>query len=204
MRYLVVIASLTALTVGCGGNTSSSNSPAGAPAETSCPKAWKAGWQQLADRIDATVYCPKWLPSPLTGLLGGSTASLSVSPDRSFLVTFLDQHEGFELHATMRGYPGTTEIPECRVVDVLDGGETVESRAPCFGKPSGTRRVGGMMVTVYNEGLDADEHHVIYAWEHAGSLYTLGHHAHHSVTRSRAVGNLDRIMRSLAVVEPSS
>lgn len=203
MKHLLVIAALAGALSACGGNESPSADAAREPAASTCPKAWQAGWQRLADRIAAPVYCPRWLPSPLTGLLGGSTASLSVSPDRSYLVTFLDQHEGFEQHATMRGYPGTTEIPECRVVDVLDGGKTVESKAACFAERSGTRRVGGFEVTVYGEGLDADEHHVVYAWQHEGSLYTLGHHAQHSVTRSRAMANLDRIMRSLAVVEPS-
>ncbi len=29
-----------------------------------------AAWQRLANRIEAPVYCPGWLPDPLTAQLG--------------------------------------------------------------------------------------------------------------------------------------
>ncbi len=37
---------------------------------TTC--AHRAGWQQLANRIGADVYCPGWLPDPLIGQIGGT------------------------------------------------------------------------------------------------------------------------------------
>ena len=41
----------------------------------------RPGWQKLANRIDAPVYCPGWLPDPLTGQIGGRWNNInSVSP----------------------------------------------------------------------------------------------------------------------------
>jgi hypothetical protein len=174
-----------------------------ASATATCSKASGPGWQRLADRIQAPVYCPGWLPTPLTAKLGGPYASLSVSPDRSYLVTIADQREGRELHVTMRGYPGRTSIPVCRVVDLV-GGKQVERQRPCFAKPSGTRRAAGITATVYTKNRDADEGHVVYVWRHKGSLYALGHHADHSFTPRTARANLDRMLPSLAVVRPRS
>ena len=201
VKHVALIAALAAALSGCGGGGTSSAT--GKAQVSACPEAWQAGWQRLADRIQAPVYCPGWLPTPLTAKIGGPYAFLSVSPARSYLVTFLDQHEGYELHATMRGYPGRTSIPVCRLVNLV-GGKKVEGQAPCFAKPSGIRRAAGITATVYTENQDADEHHLVYAWRYKGALYALGHHAHHSIPRRLAVANLDRMLRSLAVVRPRS
>ena len=40
-------------------------------APAGCPSAWARGWQQLANRIQAPVYCPTWMPNPLDGKIGG-------------------------------------------------------------------------------------------------------------------------------------
>jgi hypothetical protein len=80
-----------------------------------------------------------------------------VSPDRSYLITFLQQSEGYELHATMRGYPGTTEIPTCRTVKLV-GLKKIEGKAPCFSHPIARTSV---LRSPSTTGLDADEHHVI-------------------------------------------
>ena len=172
-----------------------------ATASATCPKASRPGWQKLADRIQAPVYCPGWLPAPLTATLGGPFALLSVSPDRSYLVTIVQQEEGRELHVTMRGYPGQTSIPVCQVA--VDGSK-VKRETPCFARPSGSRRAGGITATVYTENQDADEHHVVYAWRYKGSLYAIGHHAHHAFTPRIARTNLDRMLRSLVLVRPRS
>ena len=98
-----------------------------------CPD--RAGWQKLANRIKAPVYCPGWLPDPLVGKLGGEWNNInSVSPDRSYLESFVWQETGGgaaggELHVNLRAYPGRTKIPTCRT-----GG--VDSRnVPCIDQP---------------------------------------------------------------------
>jgi len=45
-------------------------SAAGAP-KASCPANWAKGWQRLADKVAAPVYCPAWMPNPLDAHIGG-------------------------------------------------------------------------------------------------------------------------------------
>ena len=58
--------------------------------------------------------------------------------------------------------------------------------------------------SVYTKNRDADEDHVVYAWRYEGSLYALGHHADHGLNPRVARANLDRMLRSLALVRPRS
>ena len=92
------------------------------PMAKACPKAWQASWQKLANRIHAPVYCPSWLPDPLTGLIGGKWNNInSVSKDRSYLMGFVWQEIGQEIHINLRGYPGVTKVPTCRSVELVGG-----------------------------------------------------------------------------------
>jgi hypothetical protein len=204
---MLLVASVLAVAAGCGGSAGTPTGTVDAlmPGVGSepCPAEWKAEWQRLANRIQASVFCLAWLPFPVSGRLGGPTAALSVSPDRSYLITFLQQNEGYELHATMRGYPGRTEVPTCRTVKLV-GLKKIEGAAPCFSHPIARTAIAGLRVTVYDRGLDADEHHVIYTWVSDGSLYTLGHHAHHSLTHTAAMMNVERMLRSASIVRPEA
>src|SRR5881409_4102537 len=66
-----------------------------APSARSCPAAWKSGWQALANRIQAPVYCPTWMPNPLDAKIGGDWQDIySIDKDRSYLVSFLYHGEG--------------------------------------------------------------------------------------------------------------
>ena len=49
---------------------------------------------------------------------------------------------------------------------------------PCFADPQGTLRVGDILATVYTVNQGEDEWHVLYAWRHGGSLYTVSEHVH--------------------------
>jgi hypothetical protein len=102
--------------VGCSSSASERVSSSNA-ATTSCPKAWAGGWQKLANRIHAAVYCPSYLPDPLTGQIGGRWNNIdSVSKDRSYLIGFVWQELGQEIHINLRGYPGVTKVPTCRTI----------------------------------------------------------------------------------------
>jgi len=206
-RTALPLALLAALAAGFGGSDKKTTGAEAAPAaQAACPKAWRAGWQRLADRVGVPVYCPAWLPSPLTGRLGGPWNSvLSVGRDRSYLVSFLYREEGgLEVHVILRGYPGRTRVPTCRSVELV-GGRKIEKTVPCFSDRRGTRRVGGVTVTVYTANRDADEWHVLYAWRRGRTLYSLSEHvAPPFSTVARVMRNLDRMMRSLALVAPRS
>ena len=194
----VLVLAIVALAVtGCAGDSAGKAEgaePGNSEHVASCPTAWKAGWQKLADQVGAPVYCPSWLPAPLTGELDGEWHSTdSIRRDRSYLMGFIWFERGSgEVHVNLRGYPGQTEIPRC-------------NRQPCFSDPQGTKEITGVEVERYSVNRGADTWHLLYAWEHDGSLYTVSQHIvpQLGLTYGTVAKNLDRIMRGLALVEPT-
>jgi hypothetical protein len=140
------------------------------------------------------VYCPSWLPAPLTGELGGEWhATDSVKRDGSYLMGFIwYEHAAAEVHVNLRAYPGRTEIPTC-------------NGRPCFSDSQGPKRVGDFDVEVFTVNRGADTWHVLYAWERDGSLYTVSQHVvpELGLPYARVVANLDRIVKGLELVEPA-
>jgi hypothetical protein len=206
---LLVAGLLVLVLAGCGSASKSAKSASGSTssrslASLSCPTAWRAGWQKLANRIGAPVYCPNWMPNPLDAKIGGTYIDIdSVSPDRSYLVSFLYHEVGAgDVHVNFRGYPGKTAIPTCTTVETVNG-VTTRGHIPCFADSQGTHRIGGRMVTVYTVNQDADQWHVLYAWRANRSLYTVSEHVIPPFTYRDVVRNLDRLMSSLAVVQPA-
>jgi len=112
-RVGVLVAAALAL-AGCGASDS-----VNASAKVRCPAKALAGWQRLANRIDAPVFCPSWLPDPLDGVIGSQWNNIDeVSRDRSYLLSWVWQETGLgaaggEKHVNLRGYPGRTRIPRC-------------------------------------------------------------------------------------------
>ena len=95
------------LVAGCGGNGKSgaaTTSPSRAsyyagfdppvPLKATC--AHPLGWQRLANRIDADVYCPGWLPDPLTSQLGGPSNNINVVSDGVQAMAFLRRQPPYE------------------------------------------------------------------------------------------------------------
>lgn len=180
---------------------------AAAPPGAACPAVWRAGWQALANAVRAPVYCPSWMPQPLDARIGGVYSyGRFVERDRSYLVSFLQQENtpttADEVHVNLRGYPGRTAIPVCEDTRTA-GGRVYRDRVPCFGDPSGRRRVGSLAVTVYRVNQGVDQWHVLYAWRRGGSLYTVSEHVAPPFARySRVVANLDRLVRGLVLLHP--
>jgi hypothetical protein len=206
MKKTTLLIPLLAVTLGGCGGSGAVERVAGTTATParSCPQAWRAGWQELADRIKAPVYCPSWLPDPLTGEIGGRWNNIdSVSSDRSYLIGFVWQELGQEIHINLRGYPGVTKVPTCRSVELVGGKKHVTS-VPCFADSRGQKTIAGFRVTEYTVNQDADQWHVLYAWRYRGSLYTLSQHVAPPLTFPKVVQNLNRELASLVLVPPSS
>jgi hypothetical protein len=193
--FLIVL-----VAAGCGGGngseprrvptTTSGNEPASAPI---CPPKWRPGWQRLADRIQAPVYCPSWMPEPLTGEVEGPWQAMnSVLKDRSYLMGFLSYETNVaEVHVNFRGYPGRTSIPTC-------------NGRPCFNDPGAKKRFAGLDIQVYNVNRGADTWHILYAWKTNGSLYTISQHVVPSLglPYGQVEANLDRIAQGLVRIDP--
>lgn len=198
LRWLLPLVAAAAL-VGCQGSSSGApqaptasgaNEPASAAV---CPPAWRAGWQRLADRINAPVYCPSWMPNPLTGEIGGPWQAMnSVLKDGSYLIGFLWYEANVaEVHVNFRGYPGETGIPGC-------------NGKPCFNDPGPKKRIGTFEVQPFTVNRGADTWHVLYAWRDDGSLYTVSQHVvpAFGLSYGQVVANLDRVMRGLVRIAP--
>jgi hypothetical protein len=203
----LVLLAAAGLAVGCGSTSSKTSSP---DARTTCPKAWEAGWQKLADQIGTAVYCPSWMPQPLDAKIGGDYANgRSVDPKGgSYLVSFVwvDHDVGGvtgEVHVNLRGYPQTTAIPSCPDTLTVEG-VTKHPNVPCFADPRWHKRFGDTTITAYTANQGADQWHVLYAWRRDGSLYTVSEHVAPPFGYRGVVRNLNRMMRGLVLVKPGS
>jgi hypothetical protein len=202
-----VSAALALLAAGCGGSGACLDLWwAGGGATRAAPRcAHPAGWQRLANRIAADVYCPGWLPDPLTSQIGGRWNNIdSVSRDRSYLESFVWQETevgpngaGGELHVNLRGYPGRTKIPLCPT------GAGNSNPVPCFDDPRGHVRGNGIDATLFTVNQGADQWHVALAWHHRGSLYTLSEHLAPPLNYEKLLRYLKRELNSLVLIEPS-
>jgi len=201
-----LLGALALLATGCGSGARTS-APRVSPAlavQVAPRCAHPVGWQKLANRIKAAVYCPGWLPDPLIGQIGGRWNNIdSVSKDRSYLESFVWQETGpggtsGELHVNLRGYPGRTTIPTCTT------GDRDQLEVPCFGDPHGTVREHGITATMYTVNQDADTWHVALVWRYRGGLYTLSEHVAPPLSFSHVVRYLHQELRNLVVVEPQT
>jgi hypothetical protein len=180
-----------------------------AEAQTGAPRcAQLGGWQRLANRIDAPVYCPSWMPDPLVPQIGNRWNNIdSVDPDRSYLESFAWQEAAGpntqEIHVILRGYPGQTGVPKnCQDVSTVNG-KVYRKKIACFQDPRGTwRSTNGITATMYTVNHGADSWHVLFAWQRAGSLYTISEHVAPPLKFSQVVANLKRMINGLVLVRP--
>ena len=180
-----------------------------AGAQTAAPACTPSdGWQRLANRIGAQVYCPSWLPDPLVPQIGNRWNNIdSVSPDRSYLESWVWQEAAGlntqELHVIVRGYPGRTAIPRtCQDVSTVTG-RTFRKNIPCFEDPNGSWTAGnGIKAKLYTVNHGADSWHALFLWRHEGSLYTLSEHIAPPLTYAQVIRNLKRMLDGLVLVRP--
>jgi hypothetical protein len=195
-----IVAALAAFALAAPASGASGGAPSG------CPATWAAGWQHLADRIHAPVYCPRWMPNPLDAKIGGDYQDIySVGKDRSYLVSFLahgDLGSG-DVHVNFRGYPGSTAIPRCKTI-ALEGKKTIRGVTNCFSDAAGTKKAPGIVATVYRVNQDADQWHVLLAWRYNRSLYTVSEHVIPPYTYQQVVKNLQRLLSNLVLVRPQA
>jgi hypothetical protein len=198
---MCLLLAVSAAVSGCG---STAKKAAVTPVAAKPVCAHPAGWQKLANRIHAPVYCPGWLPDPLVGQIGGTYNNIdSVSRDRSYLESFVWQETGGgaaggELHVNLRAYPGVTRIPTCRT------GGSDSRNVPCFASPSGSVVANGISSPVYTVNQDADSWHYALVWRRFGNLYTLSEHVAPPLTGEHVRTYLKRELASLVLIKPAT
>jgi hypothetical protein len=206
--WRVIALAALALAVPAGLTACADDEPtpaAKASAPLACPASWKPGWQQLANRVKAPVYCPTWMPNPLDAKIGGQYIDIdSVAKDRSYLISFLEHGDAGsgDVHVNFRGYPGSTAIPRCKTV-IPNGTKTIRGKTACFSGEAGVEAAPGIRATVYRVNQDADQWHILLAWKHRGSLYTVSEHVIKPFGNATVVlKNLRRVLRGLVLVQP--
>jgi hypothetical protein len=193
----MLFAALVLVPTGCA--SADSRDGGAQAARPACSAAWRAGWQTLANRVHAPVYCPTWMPEPLDARIKGNYANGdSVSADRSYLISFIWREPGSaEVHVNLRGYPGRKRIPTCSDLDT-------SKPVPCFSDPGARVRAGGILARSYTANQGADQWHVLYAWRRNGSLYAISEHVAPPYSYAQVVQNLSRMLAGLVLVQPAS
>ena len=90
------------------------------------------------------------------------------------------------------------------MVTEAGSGAQVKHRVPCFADPHGTVHAGPITATLYTVNQGADQWHLVYAWRHAGSLYTASQHVAAPLTYDTVNADLRRILTHLVVVAPAA
>ena len=166
-----------------------------------CPHQWAEGWQVLANKVQAPVYCPTWMPNPLDAKIGGQYQDIySIGKDRSYLVSFLEHGDlgSGDVHVNFRGYPGRLSVPKCPAP--VGHGTT-----PCFSNPVAHLNANGIHATVYQVNQGADQWHILLAWHYRGTLYAVSEHVIPPYRFSTQVRrNLSLLLESLVLVRPHS
>jgi hypothetical protein len=216
LKPAILAALVAVLAAGCGGSSTSKTQAKTAssslatyfagfdppvPMKATC--AHQIGWQQLANRISADVYCPGWLPDPLTSQIGSQNNNINqVSKNRSYLESFIWQDTDTpglsgELHVVLQGFPGETKIPTCL------GGMNFNTPMPCFSAPHGHITENGIRTTLYTVNLDVDTWHLVLLWHHDGGIYALSEHLAPPLDYRHVIEYLKVELRSLVLVAPN-
>ena len=121
----------------------------------------RPGWQKLANRIKAPVYCPGWLPDPLKGQIGGRWNNIdSVSADRSYLESFVWQETGGGAARRRAArqparLPGRTTIPTCRTAAATAGTSRASPTRAARSPRTGSRRASTRSTRTPTRGTPA-------------------------------------------------
>jgi hypothetical protein len=191
---------LLLVTAGCGGESSSpgSNSapaasqPAGSSSTVrTCPAAWTADWQAWANTIGAVVYCPTFIPSPLTAEIGGTWLTAK-EPGRSWQLGYSWLEHGDLVHVVFEGYPASRKWPP-----MCDG-------VPCFDGETGTEAIAGKQVTWYEKNEASHSGHLAAVFRANGYVYVVSMHVSQPYdTDAKVRTALTRTVSGLVPMQPA-
>jgi hypothetical protein len=193
----VLVAAVALLAAACGGKKQAAPPP---PPKPRC--AYRADWQSLANRMRMPVYCPGWLPDPLTSQIGSQWNSMSsITPRSNYVESFIWQDTDTPglsgvLHVILHGYPHRTTIPTCLSIE--------NAKVPCFGGPKQVIVRNGIHARLYTVNQDFDTWHLALLWRHAGNVYVISQHLAAPLTYAGVLNELTHELKDLVLVEPAT
>ena len=188
------------LASGCGARHHVSAARAVTVAKPRC--AYRGEWQKLANRMKMPVYCPGWLPDPLTSQIGGRANNDSSIDPRSYLESFIWQDTDTPgisgvIHIILHGYPHRTVIPRCLSI------ANDSTYIPCFGGPRQVVVANGIHARLYTVNQDFDTWHLALLWRRDGNLYVISQHLAPPLTFAGVIDELTHELKDLVLIEPS-
>ena len=139
----------------------------------------RPGWQKLANRIAAAVVLPGLAARsarPRRSAAAGTTSTRSAATAATSRASSGRRREvgrqrgrrrAARQPARLSGCDGDPDLPE-------GGGDNTPTRASRT--RAATYAANGIEATLYTVNQDADQWHLLLAWHHSGSLYTLSEH----------------------------
>jgi len=154
-----------------GGDDASTTAPSSEPPASTapatpaeCPSAIASGWQRWANRVDETVYCPTFMPSPVTAEIGGQW-NTAIAPGRSWQLGFTWLEHDDLVHIVFEAVPRTRWPISCEGV-------------PCFDDRTGTERIGDHEVTWYDRNEASHSGHIAAVFRSGGMVQIVSMHVY--------------------------
>jgi hypothetical protein len=136
------------------------------------------------------VYCPRWLPIYIDGVIGGDL-NTAASPGRHWQLHFVWRSDDFSqlIHIVLEGYAPGTWPRRC-------GG------APCYGGHAGAATIAGRRITWYARNRGSSTGHIAAVFRQAGRTYVVSLHVIDPYTATSARATVRRIVAGLVPVTP--
>ena len=148
-----------------GSSASPSGSTDGAPSTSAalvCPPEWAEDWQSWADRVDARIYCPTFVPSPITAEIDGRWNTAKAPGEVWQLGYAWLEHEDL-VHLVFEGFPEDRWPVRC-------------SGRPCIDGKTGTETIAGHEVTWYDRNKASHSGHIAAVFRDQGYVYVVSMH----------------------------
>ena len=192
LRSLTFCASLLALLAACACGGGAAADPVSSRPAATCPATLEPGWQQWTNRIGAVVYCPSYVPPPITAEIDGQW-NTAKAPGRRWQLGFAWlEHDQLE-HLVFEGYPDAAWPPTC----------PGKPRRPCFAHVVGKDTINGFDVTWYDHNQASHWHHLAATFAANGYHYVVSMHIidpYGSEQKVRAA--LTRTLQGLVPLKP--
>jgi hypothetical protein len=180
------------IAAGCGddGSSAATLAPSSSSnAKPTCPAAWKADWQAWADRVGETVFCPSFIPSPITGEIGGQW-NTAREPGKAWQLGYAWLEHDDLVHIVFEGYPEKVWPPGCEGV-------------PCFDGKTGTETIAGHHMTWFDRNEASHSGHIAAVFHDGGNVYVVSMHVSRPYgTAERTTGLIRQMVAGLVPLSP--